>query len=447
MYKMEPFNMIRADMFLHRLFNSLNLNQINYAVLRNYQLLPESVGGSDLDIWVKKTDYERFLGVVSNTVQECKGGLASYLPDETCPRLVYQAPGWGIQFDVHIGVAQHKGVPYMDNSLIESHIIDYNGVKVLTPEIDGLISFLKEVLNNKKCREQYCIQAAELIRSLSQEEIDCYLKAFSKSVRVIIVSVLTRMDFNKEVIKTLGRICSNDLQTSSSKIHYRIIQVKKGLRLCKHPGYTIAVLGTDGSGKSFIINAITPILNEGFHNGVKYEHMRPNYLPSLAAAMGKKANAPVAICSNPHGSKPSGLVGSIVRLSYYWLDYTWGYFRKVFLDKALNTHVWLFDRYYYDFYIDQRRARLNIPNWIIRMYGWFVPTPDLTICLGGDPKKIYARKPETSLEEVTRQTKALKNFARTHKKAVWVDTTVAPEESIKAVMDSIVKMMLKRFKP
>ena len=159
--------------------------------------------------------------------------------------------------------------------------------------------------------------------------------------------------------------------------------------------------------------------------------MRPNYLPSLAVAMGKKkADEPTGVCSNPHGSKPSGFIGSLIRLTYYWIDYTWGYFKKVFLDKAFKTHVWLFDRYYYDYYIDQRRARLNLPSWIIKLYGLFVPAPDLTICLGGDPEKIYARKPETSLEEVKRQTKVLKEFASTHKKAVWVDTTTTPEESI-----------------
>lgn len=439
--------MEKENVFLHKLFNSLNSNQINYAVLRNYQQLPESTGGSDLDIWVKKTKYKQFLNIVCDTTQECGGILASYLPDKTCPRLVYQAPEWGIQLDVHIGIAQHKGVPYIDDLIIENHIIKYNGIKVLDSKIDGLISFLKEVLNNKKCREQYCTQAAELIKCLSQEEINSYLKSFSKPIRTTIVGILTKRDFNKETIKALGKSCSNDLQTFKSKIHYFITQIKKGIRFCKQPGYTIAVLGTDGSGKSFIINSITPILNEAFHNGIRYEHMRPNHLPSIAVLTGRKEKTEtVTVCSNPHGSKPSGLIGSIIRLSYYWLDYTWGYFRKVFLDKALKTHVWLFDRYYYDYYIDQRRSRLNMPNWIIKMYGWFVPTPDLTICLGGDPKKIYTRKPETSLEEVARQTKILKDFARTHKKAIWVDTTVAPEESVKAVMEAIVKMMSKRFK-
>lgn len=206
---------------------------------------------------------------------------------------------------------------------------------------------------------------------------------------------------------------------------------------------TIAFLGTDGSGKTTIINAVFQMIEEKYGIIVNYEHMRPNYLPSLAVAMGKKKNdEDQQVCTDPHASIPSGLIGSIMRLSYYWLDYTWGYFRKVANSK---NAIWFFDRYYYDYLFDQRRARLNMPEWIIKMYGFFVPRPDLILCLGGDPEKIYTRKPETSLEEVKRQTKILKMFCNSHKNAVWVDTTMKPEESIDAAMTAIIKMLSKRF--
>ena len=432
--------------FLKKWFTELNDSNIKYAVLRNYTLLPDSCGGSDMDIWIKKEDYDRFLLVTNDCVNRNEGILASYTPDSLCPRIIYQGLGWGIQLDIHIGVALHRGVVYMDNSLIESNIIKYNGINVLSKEIDSLISFLKEVLNNKKSKEQYCIEASNLVGIYGEDKISSYLKVFSKDAKTKIISFFKKKEFTEEDVRELGKFCSSDIQSVSSKIKYFFSQFCKLKRLFKQPGYTVAVLGTDGSGKSYIINSITPILNEAFHNGIRYEHMRPNYLPSLAVAMGKKkADEPTGVCSNPHGSKPSGFIGSLIRLTYYWIDYTWGYFKKVFLDKAFKTHVWLFDRYYYDYYIDQRRARLNLPSWIIKLYGLFVPAPDLTICLGGDPEKIYARKPETSLEEVKRQTEVLKEFASTHKKAVWVDTTTTPEESIKAAMDAIVKMMSKRF--
>ena len=305
------------------------------------------------------------------------------------------------------------------------------------------ILFIKEILNNGKCKDKYIVPVAENKEKYDRNSLAKNLTAFEDKFIDTLYESIKSDKLNESILvltdlgrKGIRRKSSKNISTFLSKI----------LRLFKQPGYTIAVLGTDGSGKSYIINSITPILNEAFHNGIRYEHMRPNYLPSLAVAMGKKkADEPTGVCSNPHGSKPSGFIGSLIRLTYYWIDYTWGYFKKVFLDKAFKTHVWLFDRYYYDYYIDQRRARLNLPSWIIKLYGLFVPAPDLTICLGGDPEKIYARKPETSLEEVKRQTMVLKEFASTHKKAVWVDTTTTPEESIKAAMDAIVKMMSKRF--
>lgn len=431
--------------FLKAFFDRLNENKIMYAVLRNYHNLPDSCGGSDIDLWVKAEDYNYFIICLNDVAIACDGVLSSYCADAMCPRLIYQAPGWGVQFDVHLGVAQYKGVAYMSNSIIENNIIEHNGIKVLAPEIDGFISFLKEILNNKKCKELYCVTASNLARTLDEKIVKGYLTAFSETVQEEIVSHLKKQEFSNKTIKELGELCSSDLISFGSNFKYKVVLLKKLLRIFRQPGYTLAFLGTDGSGKSFVIDHVTPILNGGFHNGIIYNHMRPNYLPSLAVATGKKKDEDHSVCTDPHSSNPSGFIGSLVRLSYYWLDYTWGYFRKVFVDKSVKTHVWLFDRYFYDYYVDQRRARLNLPLWIIKLYGLFVPSPDLTICLGGDPEKIFARKPETSLEEVTRQTEALKKFAQSHKNTVWIDTTTTPEETINATMGAIVKMMSKRF--
>lgn len=438
--------MITQSEYLRQFFNNLNDAHIRYAVLRNYQKLPDSCGGSDMDIWVNETDRDNFFRIAENVSGSCGGHLVSYLTDRTCPRLIYLGNNWGIQVDVHIGVAQHRGVPYMDNSIIEQNIIEHNGIYVLNPKIDCIISFLKEVLNNKKCRPDYCEKIREALENETEGIIEDMLRAFSLPIRKMMASTILEGKFDKLAIRQLGKTASEDLQTFPSRLRYYSGQIKKVSRLSRPLGYTVAVLGTDGSGKSFIINSITPILNEAFHNGIRYEHLRPNYLPSLAVLTGKKKKTDkVEVCSNPHGSKPSGFLGSLARLSYYWLDYTWGYFRKVFFDKTFKTHVWLFDRYYYDYYIDQRRARLSLPGWILKFYGLFVPAPDLTICLGGDPHKIYARKPETSLQEVTRQTAVLQEFAHKHKKTVWVDTTVEPEESIESTMSVILEMMSKRY--
>ena len=208
----------------------------------------------------------------------------------------------------------------------------------------------------------------------------------------------------------------------------------------------IAVLGTDGSGKSTIINAITPIINEAFHKSVIYNHLRPNVLPELGILLGKKKKTDkTIIVTNPHSQEPSGLIGSIFRWGYYLLDYTLGYMKSVFPQIRTKSKVFIFDRYYYDYYIDQRRSRISLPHWILRLGECLVPTPDIILCLGGDPKKIYSRKPETSLKEVIRQTYVLQEFCHNHRKAIWIDTTTTPQESMNTTMEAIVKMMAHRF--
>lgn len=434
---------MKCNNFVGKFFSEMNSNGIRYAVLRNYESLPESCGGSDLDIFVSSNDITKLGEIILKVSNSLNASLVSYTASNKCPKLCYLNTEEGIQMDIFVGAITYKTSVIVSEETIEENTRIYNGIKVLDDSLGNIIAFIKEILNNGKCKDKYIVTITENKEKYDKNNLAKNLAAFDdKFIDTLYESI--KSDKIKESILVLTDLGRKGIRRKSSKNISTFLS--KILRLFKQPGYTIAVLGTDGSGKSYIINSITPILNEAFHNGIRYEHMRPNYLPSLAVAMGKKkADEPTGVCSNPHGSKPSGFIGSLIRLTYYWIDYTWGYFKKVFLDKAFKTHVWLFDRYYYDYYIDQRRARLNLPSWIIKLYGLFVPAPDLTICLGGDPEKIYARKPETSLEEVKRQTEVLKEFASTHKKAVWVDTTTTPEESIKATMDAIVKMMSKRF--
>lgn len=209
--------------------------------------------------------------------------------------------------------------------------------------------------------------------------------------------------------------------------------------------YVVAFLGTDGSGKSTIINIVTPIIKEITGWDIHYEHLRPNYISSLGVALGKRTKqeehnrGPV---TDPHSLPPSGFVGSLLRLSYYMIDYTWGYFRKVYPTKKV---IWFFDRYYYDYLIDQRRARLSLPQWVLNIYGWFVPSPDLILCLGTDPDVIFKRKPETSLQEVERQVNFLRDFCKKHKNALWIDTGVSVEKSVEQTVSAIMNLLKKDY--
>ena len=130
---------------------------------------------------------------------------------------------------------------------------------------------------------------------------------------------------------------------------------------------------------------------------------------------------------------------------YYLLDYFLGYIIKILPTIITKSHLFIMDRYYFDYYIDPKRTLIKLPEFIIKIGELFVPKPDLVICLGGDPEIIYNRKPETSLEEVTKQNEKLKKFALKRKNAIWIDTSISLNVSVEQTMTSIIDMMYKRF--
>ena len=428
------------------LFKQLNLQHVNYCVLRNYEFLPGSTGTSDLDIWVHPDDYPKFRGILKCICETGIAYLVSYKSDALCPQFTLCAYLSGLQIDMHVGIANHRGVPYFDQEILSHNVSYYNGIRVLNPEIDSLMCFLKETLNNKKCKRSYCEKAHKAVKNMSFDVFTSYMKAFSPRIRKEIYSLLASEKNTEENIRQLGMKASSDLLGVKAKMKHIIGQVVKLKRFIHPIGYTIAFMGTDGAGKTTVINAVTPILNEAFHKGVHYEHMRPNCLPGLAVLFGKKSKAEVPqVCTDPHGGKQSGMVGSLLRLSYYLLDYTLGYACKILYDKSVKNHVWIFDRYYYDFILDPKRACLSLPKWLVRMFEACVPTPDLIVCLGAEAEIIHNRKPELPLDEVERQVNELKKFAKSRKKAVWVDTACSVDESVTQTMREILNMMSSRF--
>lgn len=433
--------------FLKQLFLVLNTNHIEYFIFGEYRNLPESTGSSDLDLMVNPKQIDQFILVLHRLLRHYNIKIASYYTNNNALfyRLISNSNCyWGIQLDIF-----HKGFFYQTKEYfpiieIQKDIIIHNGIRVLDFKKAYLIGFLKEIIHNHCSKDKYINGFIDevLTNELKYRKLFASLYG-SKFVEI----VFNNLDANglKSQTKNLGNIIFKNIYNGSFasllKIGDKIKYLKRGLN---KPGYTIAFLGTDGSGKSTIINKITPIINEAFHNSVYYEHLRPNCLPSFAQLLGKNEyfSQPV---TDPHSKNPSGFIGSFFRWSFYLLDYTLGYWFKVFPKKIFKSCVWIFDRYYYDYLIDKRRTMVNLPNWLLRLGQALISEPDLIICLGAEPDAIYARKPELSLKEVKRQVTALSIFCKSNKRAVWIDTGQSIDQTVSETMDAVYVLMSKRF--
>lgn len=141
--------------YLATYFRKLNECGVRYCVLRNYWSLPQSSGGSDVDIWVHEDDVEKTFRICEETKTECGYHLVSRYGDATAEKLCFQREDDGVQFDLFRGAIYYRNRMFINGDTILRHIHDYQGVCVLDDNFADLIAFLKEILNNGKCASKY----------------------------------------------------------------------------------------------------------------------------------------------------------------------------------------------------------------------------------------------------------------------------------------------------
>jgi thymidylate kinase len=432
--------------FLKYFFDELNKEEISYCVLRNYEGLPDSLNGSDLDILVSKDNLEDFYTILDRSLDLNHGKIIvkyGKVTPRICVAGISNNQYYGIQFDVHENI-----LPYQTNNMFPVEFLlkranRHNDILVANDNDAKLIAFFKEILNNGICKEKYFNDAKESWFK-SKDLYEKILLPIYDEKFISLLNIIFENDYSKSEIYSFAKYGQKVLKKDISiKITNLESKLSRFYRFFNPPGFTVAMLGTDGAGKTTIIDLITEPLNEAVHNALYYEHMRPNLVPNIAQLFGKKKQE--GPMTNPHAAKPSGALGSLLRLFYYSFDYIFGYLLKVYPVTVKKSSIWIFDRYYYDYMIDPKRARINLPSWVINIINIFIPRPDLILCFGADPKVIYSRKPELPLDEITIQVNKLKEFSETNDKAVWIDTEKSIEKSVEETFITIVNKMSDRY--
>ncbi len=414
--------------------------------MRNYDSLPFSAGGSDLDIIVTPSDEARVRALVFDVIQDA-GGVPIGVAESFGFFKIYAlgrsidttGSWWGLCLDFNIGL-YFRGQRLLAEE-VEWPLCTHYDIPVLASGFAGVLGVLKEVLNNAILPARYMV-AARSAATEDWQRIEALLAPLGQPalarLRRLLVAETQPESLQEECRKLRQDVFHSawkqrGLRSFSQRIVYEWAKIRRYL---KPSGVVIAILGVDGAGKSTVINSILPALNAATHNAVIVQHLRPGLLPPLARLKGKKHRQQGPVLE-PHGSKPSGKLGSLMRLSYLTLDYIVGYWLWTRPKIAKQPAVVIFDRYAYDMALDPRRFRIGLSGHVAGLFAALAPKPDLIICLHGNPDVIAVRKQELSLEETHRQVEALRKFASREPRAVLIATDTSVEETRDKVLQTL----------
>lgn len=441
--------------FLNAFFTSLNDADVRYAVLRNYEQLPYTTQGSDIDIIIHGHDAALGISLLKQAVTQSGGvivGSISSVDWASCFMMGStildngQRCWWGVVIDFFIGGVYDKGSTKlfeMDWTARKKH----HDIWVLPEAASAVLGVLKEALRGRLALRYMAV--AKVAVASRWATTQPYFEPLGGKALDAIQQIISRAPDSSHTARQLTLL--------RRSVHWRAFvhrpfpwllrrirfELSKVSRYLHPPGFIISIHGVDGVGKTTVIQAIRPVLEAATHRAVFVQHLRPTLLPPLARLKGKapKSNGPVL---DPHGSVPSGPLGSIFRLTYLTLDYILGYWLKTRFIIAKQPAIVVFDRYAYDMALDPRRFRIGLPGWVAAWFARLAPRPDLILCLHANPEVIAARKQELSLAETIRQVTALREFANTQPNAVLISTEDPVDEVRETVLRTLFDFFAKR---
>lgn len=204
----------------------------------------------------------------------------------------------------------------------------------------------------------------------------------------------------------------------------------------KPTGLSLILLGPDGVGKSTLMAGLLKVFSAAF-SCYEIFHWRPGVIVPIR-------DSDVSP-SNPHEEPPRGTLMSVLYLLGFFADFWAGYVVRV---RPLlgRSGLVVFDRYFHDLLVDQKRYRYAGPMQFARMLLRFAPGHNgLLLVLDAPEEVILTRKQQLSAEELRRQRAEYREMSRNLPNAHLVETHNGIEPTLAAASQILVRHLAQRL--
>ncbi|HPF14308.1 MAG: hypothetical protein H6830_08530 [Planctomycetes bacterium] len=451
----------RTDTAALYLFAALEATEIRFALLRGYDAGSAQRPGSDVDLVVHPEDHATFQECLEVA---CEHSGTSIVQTHRTPYaeqfLLHGRTQAGshslLSLDVHTAETCY-GMPYLEAERLLDHCRpkpaarfrwEQSGQAPMVPCVDGawagLVRFQNGFLSAGEVRTEGLLWFAKA-SAADQQSIERELhRAYGAQMGQRLVWALRERDvprlekLARSARRKLWWRCWRRAALPRSADTLRTLYALRVRPYFQPRGLCIAFLGTDGSGKTTLIEALRGVLQPHYRDGQSgVRKLRPGLLPQINRWFHpRKLRYSVEDCSRPHRAQPSGALGSAFRASYYALDCLLGWPLRILPLRRRNALL-IFDRYYLEFLVDPRRARIAPKSPVPRWWSRVVPQPDTMLVCVADPKVIHKRKQELPYAEIERQVQGFETLPQKFPRTHLIRTEGSLEDSLDHVLSAI----------
>lgn len=413
---------------------------INFLILRNYESLPHHTT-NDIDVLVPK-DQRATAEKILVDIAVTKGFRLHNRAEFATLALYFSHAQTGAQthFDLFTAL-KWRGFDFLPTEDFLVKKIARDSFFIPHPAHEAAANLLASFLFNGRVKEKYRAKITAVFRAESETVRALLAKSYGPALADEFVrfgaqedwgAIESRLHDAREILiwrQTLHQPWRTFLSLDAD-----------GDRLVKRaihpPGLVVVMCGPDGCGKSTIAPKIIEALSGTFPPSKGRQiHWKPRIF-----SRSRENGAPE---TNPHGKPLRNAAASLAYFSFHWLEFFLGSWLRIFPATHKGGLV-LIDRFYFDFFVDQRRYRMQAPESIIRFGYALLRKPDLVFLLDVPAEVLQQRKKEVSAEESARQREAFAALMKDIKNSVIIDATQSPEAITNVIQKAVLNFMATR---